>query len=64
MGTDIAVVGSQVFLAQLSLSLFMGKLIQLIGSNVVTVYAAALLATCGAAMATQVVYCEPTAPPL
>jgi MFS family permease len=58
LGTDIAVVGSMVFLAQFILSLCMGSIIDLIGSHSVTVYAASFLSACSAWFATKVHYIE------
>lgn len=56
MGTDVAVVGSMVFAAQLLLSAAMGHIITLVGSTVATVYAAATFALCGAICASQIKY--------
>lgn len=56
IGTDIAVVSSMVFLAQLCLSSTMGTLVQLAGSTVIVTVVASLLSVCGAISATRVLY--------
>ncbi|CAF0753296.1 unnamed protein product [Didymodactylos carnosus] len=56
IGTDVAIVSSMVFLAQLFLSSTMGTLIHLAGSTVIVTVVAALLSTCGALSATRVLY--------
>lgn len=56
IGTDVAVVGSMVFLAQLCLSSTMGTLIHLAGSTVIVTVVASLLSLCGAISATRVLY--------
>ncbi|XP_064468930.1 proton-associated sugar transporter A-like [Ornithodoros turicata] len=56
LGTDIAIVSSMMFPAQLSLSLGMGPLVQWAGSPVAIVAAAAVLSTFGAVCATRVTY--------
>ncbi|UJR15709.1 hypothetical protein I4U23_002644 [Adineta vaga] len=56
IGTDVAVVSSMVFLAQLCLSSTMGTLIHLAGSTVVVTVVASFLSICGAISATQVLY--------
>ncbi len=56
IGTDVAVVSSMVFLAQLCLSLTMGTFIHLAGSTVVVTVVASFLSICGAVSATQVLY--------
>ncbi|CAF1150488.1 unnamed protein product [Rotaria sp. Silwood1] len=56
IGTDVAVVSSMVFLAQLVLSLTMGAFIHLAGSTVIVTILASILSTCGAIAATHVLY--------
>ncbi len=56
LGTDLAIVTSVYFLAQIVLSMCMGSLIHAIGSTVVVVAGAAILALAAALTATQVVY--------
>lgn len=58
LGTDVAIVGSMVFLAQLLLSACMGSVINAAGSTVVVVGAAALLSFCGAISAVKVTYLD------
>ncbi|CAF1123136.1 unnamed protein product [Adineta steineri] len=56
IGTDVAVISSMVFLAQLCLSSTMGTFIHLSGSTVVITVVASLLSVCSAISATQVLY--------
>ncbi|CAF2756372.1 unnamed protein product [Rotaria sp. Silwood2] len=56
IGTDIAVVSSMVFLAQLCLSSTMGTFVHLAGSTVIITVVASFLSICGAISATQVLY--------
>ncbi|CAF0854071.1 unnamed protein product [Adineta ricciae] len=56
IGTDVAIVSSMVFLAQLCLSSTMGTLIHLADSTVVVTIIASVLSVCGAISATQVLY--------
>ncbi|CAF2881213.1 unnamed protein product [Rotaria sp. Silwood2] len=58
IGTDVAIVSSMVFLAQLLLSLTMGTFIYLAGSTVIVTILASILSICGAISATQVLYAE------
>lgn len=58
IGTDVASVSSMVFLSQFILSLTMGSVVEAVGSNVVTVCAAAILSACGAVCATRVMYLD------
>ncbi|CAF0868404.1 unnamed protein product [Adineta ricciae] len=60
IGTDVAVVSSMVFLAQLCLSSTMGTLIHLAGSTVVVTIVASFLSICGAISATKVLYVSET----
>ena len=58
LGADVSLVGSMVFLAQFSLSLFMGSLIKLIDSNTIVVYSASAFALCGAITANFLLYLD------
>ncbi|XP_071444892.1 proton-associated sugar transporter A [Hetaerina americana] len=58
LGTDVAIVSSMVFLAQLTLSCFMGSLVAAVGSTTAVVAVAAFLSFCGALTATQVTYLD------
>lgn len=58
LGTDVAIVSSMVFLAQLTLSCFMGSLVAAVGSTTAVVAVAAVLSFCGALIATQVTYLD------
>ncbi|XP_046405853.1 proton-associated sugar transporter A isoform X2 [Ischnura elegans] len=58
LGTDVAIVSSMVFLAQLTLSCFMGSLVAAVGSTTAVVAVAAFLSFCGALIATQVTYLD------
>ncbi|KAG8231465.1 hypothetical protein J437_LFUL000182 [Ladona fulva] len=58
LGTDVAIVSSMVFLAQLTLSCFMGSLVAAVGSTTTVVAVAATLSFCGALIATQVTYLD------
>jgi len=48
LGTDLSIVSSMVFVAQIIMSSFIGVMMKLIGSKVVVVYAAAFFSTCAA----------------
>jgi solute carrier family 45 protein 1/2/4 len=56
LGTDIAIVSSMVFIAQLLLSAFVGSVVHATGSTVAVVVMAAVLSFLGALSATQVLY--------
>ncbi|CAF4490035.1 unnamed protein product, partial [Rotaria magnacalcarata] len=56
IGTDVAVVSSMVFLAQLCLSSTMGTFVHLAGSTAMITIVASILSICGAISATQVLY--------
>ncbi|CAH1802013.1 unnamed protein product [Owenia fusiformis] len=56
LGTDIAVVSSMVFYAQLLISGSMGAIIEAVDSTIVPVIASSLFSLCGAISATQVMY--------
>ncbi|XP_018392857.1 PREDICTED: proton-associated sugar transporter A [Cyphomyrmex costatus] len=58
LGTDVAIVSSMVFLAQFLLSCCLGTIVSLTGSTAAVVYVASILAMCGAASATQVMYLD------
>lgn len=58
LGTDIAIISSQVFAAQFILSSFVGSLVHAIGSPVVIVLTASLFAFMGTLAATQVTYLD------
>ncbi|XP_073972296.1 loss of visual transmission isoform X2 [Rhodnius prolixus] len=58
LGTDIALVGSMVFLAQFILSLIIGSVVSLAGTTTVYVLASAILSICGSISATQVLYLD------
>ena len=58
LGTDIAVVGSMVFLAQFVLSISMATIIDLLGTNSVTIFMASILSVASACLATQVDYAD------
>ena len=58
LGTDIALVSSMLFLAQLVLSSCMGVLINAAGSTAIVMATASVLSFCGAVTATQVMYLE------
>ncbi|XP_020292465.1 proton-associated sugar transporter A [Pseudomyrmex gracilis] len=58
LGTDIAIVSSMVFLAQFLLSCCLGTIVSLSNSTAAVVYVASILATCGAASATQIMYLD------
>lgn len=58
LGTDVAIVSSMVFLAQFLLSCCLGTIVNLTGTTAAVVYVASLLAMCGAASATQIMYLD------
>ncbi|XP_012230355.2 membrane-associated transporter protein [Linepithema humile] len=58
LGTDVAIVSSMVFLAQFLLSCCLGTIVSLTGSTAAVVYVASVLAMCGAASATQIMYLD------
>lgn len=55
LGTDVAVISSMMFVAQIIVSLTIGQLIKLIGTSAV-IYAASFFSTCAALMASRVLY--------
>lgn len=55
LGTDVAVISSMMFVAQIIISLTIGSLIAMIGTSAV-IYAASFFSVCAAIMATQVLY--------
>ncbi|CAH1773681.1 unnamed protein product [Owenia fusiformis] len=58
LGTDIALLSSMVFVAQLILSAMMGSIVHYIGSTVAVIVAASVLSFCGAVSSTQVMYLD------
>lgn len=58
LGTDVALVSSMVFLAQLILSACMGAIVSWAGTTSAVVCVAAVLSFCGAMCATQVLYLD------
>lgn len=58
LGTDVAIVSSMVFLAQFLLSCCLGTIVSLSGSTAAVVYVASILAMCGAATATRIMYLD------
>ena len=56
LGTDIAVVGGMIFVAQIIVALTIGPCISLLGSTTAIVYADSILSFLGALSATQIVY--------
>lgn len=57
LGTDVAVISSMMFVAQIIISLTIGKVIKIIGTSAV-IYAASLFSVCAALMASQVLYMD------
>jgi hypothetical protein len=58
LGTDIAIVGSTLFLAQLLLSLFLGMFINLLQTTSTVLYAASLFALLAAIAANFCLYLD------
>lgn len=58
IGTDVAVVSSCVFVAQLLVSFIMGFAVKAIGSTAAVVAVAAILASCAAFFATKITYLD------
>jgi solute carrier family 45, member 1/2/4 len=58
LGTDVALVSSMVFLAQLVLSACMGAIVSWAGTTTAVVCVASMLSFCGALCATQVLYLD------
>ncbi|XP_012526634.1 proton-associated sugar transporter A [Monomorium pharaonis] len=58
LGTDVAIVSSMVFLAQFLLSCCLGTIVSFTGSTAAVVYVASILAMCGAASATRIMYLD------
>lgn len=58
LGTDVAIVGSMVFLAQFILSMGMGSIISWSGTTTAVASVASFLAFCGALSAYFVVYLD------
>ncbi|XP_026477698.1 proton-associated sugar transporter A-like [Ctenocephalides felis] len=58
LGTDIALAGSMVFIAQLVLSLCVGFLVNLAGTTTIVIAAASVLASCGAIFAANIMFLD------
>lgn len=58
LGTDVAIVSSMVFLAQITQALTLGAIVTAVGSTTAIVCAAAVFASCGAVCATKVLYLD------
>ena len=58
LGTDLSIVSSMVFVAQFTLSFFIGTFIKLVGSKTVVVYAASLFSFCAALSSTKLFYLD------
>ena len=58
LGTDVAIVSSMVFLAQITQAITLGTVVTAAGSPAAIVFAAALFAFCGAIAATKVLYLD------
>ena len=58
LGTDIGLVGSALFVAQLLLSAAMGSVVKATGTTAVVMATAAVLSAAGALSATRVVYLD------
>lgn len=58
LGTDVAIISSMVFLAQFLLSCCLGTIVNLTGTTAAVVYVASILAMCGAASATRIMYLD------
>jgi len=58
LGTDVAVVSSMVFLAQITQSLTLGSVVTFAGTTTAIILAAALFAALGALSATRVLYLD------
>ncbi|XP_071557733.1 membrane-associated transporter protein isoform X1 [Temnothorax nylanderi] len=58
LGTDVAIVSSMVFLAQFLLSCCLGTIVNFTGTTAAVIYVASILALCGAASATRIMYLD------
>ncbi|ODM96455.1 Membrane-associated transporter protein, partial [Orchesella cincta] len=58
LGTDVAIVSSMVFLAQITQALTLGTIVTAVGSTTAIVFAAAVFASCGALCARKVLYLD------
>ncbi|CAG7659647.1 unnamed protein product [Allacma fusca] len=58
LGTDVAIVSSMVFLAQMTQAVILGSVVTAAGTPTAIVYAAAIFASCGALAATKVLYLD------
>lgn len=58
LGTDVAIVSSMVFLAQITQALTLGTVVTMVGSTTAIVFAASVFAACGALCARKVLYLD------
>lgn len=58
LGTDVAIVSSMVFLAQITQAITLGTIVTAVGSTTAIVCAASVFAMCGAVCATKVLYLD------
>lgn len=58
LGTDVAIVSSMVFLAQMTQAIVLGSVVNAVGSVTAIVVAASIFAFCGALCATKVMYLD------
>lgn len=58
LGTDVAIVSSMVFLAQITQALLLGSVVAAVGSTTAIICAAAVFAGCGALSARKVLYLD------
>ncbi len=58
LGTDVAIVSSMVFLAQMTQALVLGSIVTMVGSTTAIVVAASIFSACGAVSATKVLYLD------
>ncbi|GAB0087876.1 proton-associated sugar transporter A-like [Sergentomyia squamirostris] len=58
LGTDIAIINSSLFLAQIIVSLTIGSLVSWIGSTSAVVYAAGVCSLCAAVVSTRILYLD------
>ena len=58
LGTDVAIVSSMVFLAQITQAVILGHVVTVVGSTTAIIFAASIFAGCGALAATKVLYLD------
>ena len=58
IGTDLSIISSMVFVAQIILSLFIGTLVKLLSSKTVVVYAASVFSACAAVTSRKLLYLD------